>query len=127
MKNGGFPTPMLRYKEDGASVSLLGREKVGDRDAHVLLFTPKAGPATRAFIDVENLMLVKTVMTINVPQAGGDIEQVTEFSDYRDVDGVKVPFVVTSINSLQTIKATLTDVKHNTEIDDASFVRPPGQ
>jgi hypothetical protein len=81
----------------------------------------------RAFIDVENLMLVRTVMSINVPQVGGDIEQVVEFSDYRDVDGVKVAFAITSTNSLQTIKATLTDVKHNTEIDDASFVRPPGQ
>jgi outer membrane lipoprotein-sorting protein len=66
-------------------------------------------------------------MTVNVPQAGGDIEQVVEFTDFRDVDGVKVAFVTTSTNSLQTIKATITEVKHNTEIDDASFVRPPGQ
>jgi outer membrane lipoprotein-sorting protein len=106
---------------------MLEREKAGDRDAYVILFTPKTGPAMRAFIDVENLMLVRTVMSINVPQVGGDIEQVVEFSDYRDVDGVKVAFAITSTNSLQTIKATLTDVKHNTEIDDASFVRPPGQ
>jgi hypothetical protein len=127
MKNGAFPSPMLGYKESGVSVTLLEREKVGDKDAYVLVFAPKTGPATRAFIDVESLMVVKTVMTLNVPQAGGDIEQVSEFSDYRDVDGVKVPFTVTSINSLQTIKATLKDVKHNTEIDDASFVRPPGQ
>jgi outer membrane lipoprotein-sorting protein len=127
MKNGAFPTPLLGYKENGVSVSMLEREKAGDRDAYVLLFTPKTGPAMRAFIDVENLMLVRTVMSINVPQVGGDIEQVVEFSDYRDVDGVKVAFAITSTNSLQTIKATLTDVKHNTEIDDASFVRPPGQ
>lgn len=127
MKNGAFPTPLLRYKENGVSVSLLEREKVGDRDAYVLMFAPKTGPAMRAFIDAESLMLVRTVMSVNVPQVGGDVEQVVEFSDYRDVDGIKVPFGITSANSLQTIKASLTEVTHNTDIDDASFVRPPGQ
>jgi outer membrane lipoprotein-sorting protein len=127
MKNGAFPTPLLSYKENGVSASLLEREKVGDKQAYVLLFTPKVGPAMRAFIDAQSFMVVKTVMTVNVPQVGGDIEQVVEFSDFRDVDGVKVAFVTTSTNSLQTIKATITEVKHNIEIDDASFVRPPGQ
>jgi outer membrane lipoprotein-sorting protein len=127
MKNGAFPTPLLSYKENGVSVSLLEREKVGDKQAHVLLFTPKVGPAMRAFIDVQSFMVVKTIMTVNVPQVGGDIEQVVEFSDFRDVDGVKVAFATTSTNSVQTIKATITEVKHNTEIADASFVRPPGQ
>lgn len=127
MRNGSFPTPLLSYKENGVSVSLVERGKVGDRDAYVLLFAPKSGPAMRAFIDVENFMLVRTMMSVNVPQVGGDLEQVVEFSDYRDVDGVKVAFGITSTNSLQTIRATLTEVTHNTEIDDASFVRPPGQ
>ena len=127
LKNGSFPTPLLNYKENGVSVSMVERGKVGDKDAYVLLFTPKTGPAMRAFFDVENLMLVRTVMSVNVPQVGGDLEQVVEFSDYRDVDGVKVAFAISSANSLQTIKATLAEVTHNTEIDDASFVRPPGQ
>lgn len=127
MKNGSFPTPLLSYKENGVSVSLGERGKVSDKDAFVLLFTPKTGPAMRAFIDVETFMLVRTMMSVNVPQVGGDLEQVVEFSDYRDVDGVKVAFAITSTNSLQTIKASLTEVTHNTDIDDASFVRPPGQ
>jgi hypothetical protein len=35
--------------------------------------------------------------------------------------------VTKSINPVQTITATLTDVKHNIEIDDSSFVKPAAQ
>ncbi|MGH9147210.1 MAG: hypothetical protein ACRD1Q_10910 [Vicinamibacterales bacterium] len=66
-------------------------------------------------------------MSINVPQLGGDIDQVQEFSDFHDVDGVKVPHSVRSSTSVQVVKATVSEVKHNTEIDDSSFSRPAGQ
>jgi outer membrane lipoprotein-sorting protein len=58
---------------------------------------------------------------------GGDVEQVQEFSDFREVDGIKLPYSVRSSTSVQVVTATLSDVKHNVEIDDSSFVRPAGQ
>jgi hypothetical protein len=69
-------------------------------------------------------MLVKTAVTVNVPQLGGDIEQTVEFSDFRDVDGIKVPFTTRSINAVQTITAKMDSVKHNVALDDASFTKP---
>ena len=47
-----------------------------------------------------------------------------EFGDFRDVDGVKVPFLVRSINSAQTVTGILTDVKHNVEVDETGFRKP---
>ena len=127
MRNGSFPTPLLGYKESGSSLALANKEKVGEKDAYVIQLTPKTGPGSRVFIDTESFMLVRTVMTVNVPQLGGDIEQVVEFSDFRDVDGVKVAYVVKSTNPAQTITATVADVKHNTQIDDSSFQKPAAQ
>lgn len=124
MKNGGFPTPLLTYKDSGATAVLSGREKVGTNDAYVIQFAPRTGPGIRVFIDTESFMLVKTILTLNVPQLGRSIDQVVEFSDYRDVDGIKIPHTTKSSNPLQTIAATLNDVKHNTEIDDSVFSRP---
>jgi outer membrane lipoprotein-sorting protein len=100
---------------------------VNDKDAFVLQITPRSGPGVRMFVDAESFMVVKTIMTINVPQLGGDIEQVVEFSDFREVDGVKLAFSTKSSNPAQTVRATLTEVKHNTEIDDSSFAKPAGQ
>ena len=127
MKLGAFPTPLLTYKESGTAAVLGDREKVGTSDAYVIRFTPKTGPGVRLFIDSESFMLVRTTITINVPQLGGPIDQVVDFSDFREVDGVKIPFVTKSSNPVQTITATVLEVKHNTEIDDSSFAKPAGQ
>ena len=40
MRNGAFPTPLLNYKELGMTATLSGREKVGDREAFVLILEP---------------------------------------------------------------------------------------
>lgn len=124
MRVGSFPTPLLTYKEAGATAELTGREKVGTSEAYVVQLKPKTGPGTRLFFDVQSFMLVRTAISINVPQLGGPIEQIVDFSDFRDVDGVKIPFAIKSSNALQTISSTLTGVKHNTEIDDSSFTKP---
>ena len=127
MRNGLFPTPLLNYRDSGFQVALTGRDALGTTEAHVILLTPATGPSVRLFIDTVTFMLVKTVITLNVPQLGGDIEQVVEFSDFRDVDGVKVPYGITSTNPAQTVRVTVVEVTHNQEIDDSSFSRPPGQ
>jgi hypothetical protein len=90
-------------------------------------FRPRSGPGVKAFIDAKTFMLVRTMLSINVPQLGGPIEQVVEFSDFRDVDGIKLPHVTRSTNPFQTISATVVDVEHNVEIDDSSFTKPAGQ
>jgi outer membrane lipoprotein-sorting protein len=124
MKNGSFPSPLLTYKEMGTTIALGEKQKVGAKDAYVLTMAPKAGPPTRLFIDAESFMLVRTAVTLNVPQLGGDIEQVVDFSDFRDVDGIKIPFVTKSSNPAQTVTATISSVKHNVDIEDASFSKP---
>ena len=124
MKNGEFPTPLLTYKDAGVTAALSGHEKVGANEAYVIRFTPKSGPGVRVFIDSQTFMVVKTIITVNVPQLGGPIDQVVEFSDFRDVDGIKVPYTTRSSNSLQTTTAILNDVKHNAQIDDSLFAKP---
>ena len=124
MRNGSFPSPLLTYKEMGATLALDDKAKVGGKDAYVLKMTPKAGPGMRLFIDADSFMLVRTAVTLNVPQLGGDIEQVVDFSDFRDVDGIKIPFITKSSNPAQTVTATMSSVKHNAEIDDSSFSKP---
>ena len=119
-----FPSPLMKYKETGSKLELIGREKVGDRDNYVLRLTAKAGPPGRLFIDAETYALTKTVITLNVPQLGADVEQTTLVSDYRDVDGIKVPYQVRSINQFQTITITVAKVEQNVAIDEKMFSKP---
>lgn len=124
LRNGGFPHPFLNYKELGTTVKLAGKEKVGDRDAFVLLFDPTSGSEVRQFIDAENYLPIKSVIRVDVPQLGGELEQSNEYLDYRDVDGVKVPFRIKSTSSAQNFNVTVTKVEHNTTIDQSLFSKP---
>jgi hypothetical protein len=126
MKNGSFPTPFLHYKELGATVELGGKEKAGEREAYVLIFTPKSGSVVRQFIDAESYLPIKSVAKVNLPQVG-DIEQTTEFSDYRDVEGIKVAFAVRATSTVQTSNVVITKVEHNTKIDESLFSKPPAE
>lgn len=119
-----FPSPLMKYKEIGSKLELVGREKVGDRDNFVLRLTPKAGPPSRLFIDADTYVLTKTVITVNVPQLGTEVEQTSLVSDYRDVGGIKVPYQIRSVNQFQTIAITTTKVEQNTPIDDKMFSKP---
>src|SRR5262245_27527361 len=47
MRNNAFPTPLLNYKTAGAKVELVGKQKVGDRDAFVIQFTPASGSPSK--------------------------------------------------------------------------------
>jgi hypothetical protein len=123
-RSSTFPSPLLTYKDAGTRLELLGREKAGDRDAFVLRVTPKTGPPARMFFDAETYLLARTVVTVNVPQLGGDVEQTVVLSDYRDADGVKIPFQIRSSNQFQTLSITATKVEQNTAIDDAMFSKP---
>jgi outer membrane lipoprotein-sorting protein len=123
MKNAAFPTPLLHYKENGATVELAGTENVGDREAHVLVLKPKSGPAVRQFIDAESFLLLKNAVKLDSPQFG-EIEQTTEFSDYRPVGDVKVPFAVKTSSAVQNTSIAVTKIEHNTTIDEALFSKP---
>jgi len=124
MKNGSFPNPLLTYKEAGMTVELAGKEKVGEREAYVLVVKPKSGPASRQYIDAESYLPIKVVTKVNAPQAGGEIEQTQEMFDFKEVDGIKIPFRIKTSNPLQTLTVTISQVEHNTPIDQSLFSKP---
>jgi outer membrane lipoprotein-sorting protein len=123
MLNASFPSPFLNYKEAGAKVEVAGKEKLGEKDAIVLVYTPKTGSVSRLYFDPQTWQLIRSVAKVNVPEAGGDIERTTDPSDYRDVDGVKIPFTLVMNNPGQSVTIRLLKVEHNKPLDDALFSR----
>jgi outer membrane lipoprotein-sorting protein len=123
MKNSEFPSPFLSYKERGVTVELSGKEKVGEREAYVLVFKPKTGASSRHFIDAESYLPIKLVQKLDIPELG-EVEQTTEFSDFREVDGVKLPFKLKGSSAVQNFTVTVTKVEHNKKIDESLFSKP---
>lgn len=121
MKNNAFPSPLLNYKTAGIKLEVMPNEQVGGKDATVLVATPKVGPSMRLYFDPTTGLLVRSVVRLSSPEQG-EIEQISEPSDYRAVDGVKVPFKIVNTSPNQTVTITITKVEHNIALDDALFV-----
>ena len=126
LKNGIFPSPLLGYKERGTKIVLGGKEKIGDRDVYALSVQPATGPVTRLFVDAQSYLPARAVVTLELPELGS-VEQTSDFSDYRDVDGVKVPHGIKISSPAQTITITVTKVEHNLKIDPSTFTKPAGK
>jgi hypothetical protein len=123
MKNGAFPHPFLTYKAGPGKASVAGKEKMDGKDAIVVLFEPPSGSQIRSYIDAETYLPIATRVKTNLPQVG-DVEQTSHTSDYRDVDGVKIPFKIEVSSAIQSFTIVVTKVEHNTAIDDKLFVKP---
>ena len=99
-----------------------GIEKVGDRDAYVVIGTP-AGLAPETFyFDVQNGLLLQNDSTLVSPQ--GKMAGKTFFEDYRETDGVKIPYKTRVVLPQFEVISTVTEVKSNEKIDDGKFAKP---
>jgi CubicO group peptidase (beta-lactamase class C family) len=86
--------PVLDAKATFKTIAIVGKEKVGDEEAYVVKYTPeKADPITE-YVSATTFLVLRRDQTVPLPtSAGGGGLPVSEtFSDYRVVDGEKVPF-----------------------------------
>lgn len=112
----------LKWRELYPKAELRGKEKVGDRDAWVLILTSTAGKKVIQYVDAENFLMLRQTMTQQTPQ--GEMEVTADMSDYRDVSGVKVPFLIKQTLPPGDIIIKFTEMQNNVPIDDAQFAKP---
>jgi outer membrane lipoprotein-sorting protein len=111
-----FDSPLMYYKTRGYRVDLVGLETLGDRKVHHLKMVDKRNQTQHLYLDAETGLEAKLV----VDTESGPMAQ--EMSDYRDVEGIKVPFLVkTSMNGVAQSEIRLDKVEFNVKIDDALF------
>jgi hypothetical protein len=122
LKAQGFPNPFLNYKASGMSVAVT-KDKVGDKDAYLLTFSPASGNPIKTYVDATTYLPLRTVIRASTPQTG-EIEQWVEPLEFKEFDGIKVPTKIRLTNSMQTITMTLTKVEHNVTVDEKMFVKP---
>jgi hypothetical protein len=78
---------------------------------------------TRIYIDAQSFLAIRSTSTAEAPQVG-QFEQTSELFDYRDVDGIKIPFHIKSTSSAQNFTLTLTKVVHNVTVNPSIFAKP---
>lgn len=115
---------VIKFKPT-ATMRVVGRRRMGDREVMVVVDSPKEGVTQRFFFDAQaGLLLRVTTITDTVLNP---IPEQLDFEDYRDVDGVKLPFVVrlSNIDTFYSVTRNITEVRHNVPVEDKQFDMPP--
>ena len=107
-------------------ITVSGVEKIGDRDTYVLEATvPEGSEPTKMYFDAATGLLVRAVSQHHGPD--GVTQYREDFEDYREVDGIKVPFTSRQTNGDTTYTMTISEIRHNVELDDSEFAKPAAQ
>lgn len=99
-----------------------GTEKVGGRDAYVVVATSSDAGVETWYFDGETFLLIRQDVVAEGPQ--GKLPLQNYFEDFRVVSGVKMPFVTRITNPSYNATIRLTEIKTNVAIDDAKFAKP---
>jgi hypothetical protein len=106
---------------EGMRVS--GIQRIGEREAYVVERTTEAN-TERYYFDSQTGLLLRKI-TLNKTILMPFPEQV-DFEDYREVEGVKMPFTIrySGIDTYDSWVRTFTEIKRNVTVDDALFAVP---
>ncbi|PKP04354.1 MAG: peptidase M16 [Bacteroidetes bacterium HGW-Bacteroidetes-9] len=111
MKYESVLNPELQYEKMGIKLKLEGIEVVNEAETYRVLVTYPTGKETTRFFDVKSGLLVRE---------SGD-QGISEFADYREVNGVKFPFMISQQMGPQTMKLNVLSVKLNSKLKDEIF------
>ncbi len=116
--------PLMDYKAKGNSVEYLGKEKLEGSDAYKLKVTRKNGTVETTYIDADSGLEVKTVSKTMI--RGNETEVTTTFSDFREVQGLTLPFAIESsaAGSPQKQRITVEKVELNPDLSESQFHMP---
>lgn len=113
----------VKLKEQFTRMNV-GRDKIDGRDVYVIRAATANKRRERLFFDAETGLLLRRIGVTETPI--GVIPEEIDFEDYRDVDGVKIPFTVRvlAVDSFSNATRKFTEIKLNVPVDDAKFNKP---
>jgi photosynthetic reaction center cytochrome c subunit len=97
-------------------------EKIGDRETYVLFAIREGEPAAKFYFDEQSGLLVRIIRYGESP-LGLNPSQI-DYADYRDVEGVQVPFRVTFSQPGNSSTIQFEEIRQNVQIDDTKFAKP---
>ncbi|HEV3460126.1 MAG TPA: hypothetical protein VHG32_26580 [Thermoanaerobaculia bacterium] len=116
--------PLFNYKEKGNKVEYLGKGDLEGTPVQKLKLTEKEGDVTTVYLDADSYLELKNETTRMVRGQATDLE--TTFGNYKQVEGLTMPFAIETkakgAPAAQTI--TVEKLEVNTAIPASRFDMP---
>ena len=103
---------------------LAGTEVVGGEEAYLVRAGGHGDVSEMLFFSVKSGLLLRRIV-LTQTALGRFVEQ-TDYSDYREVDGVKLPFTVARMEVNTRYTEKYSEIKHNVPVNDSVFQMPLG-
>ena len=112
----------LNWKTLYKTVTIKEKSKVNDEEVYVVVKTPEKGNAVTDYISAKSFLLLKRDRTISVGAGQGAIPISETYGDYRNIDGVTLPFSSVTMQPLMgRIVGKVKEVKFDVDIPDVTF------
>jgi photosynthetic reaction center cytochrome c subunit len=98
-------------------------EKIDGHDTYLVVGRSEGKPPLRLYLDKESGLLLRLVRYAETP-LGRNPTQI-DYADYRDANGVKVPFRWTLSRPGNRFTIQVEQVQQNVPVDDFKFAPPP--
>jgi hypothetical protein len=112
------------WKENHKEVRIRRMGKVGDEEAYIVEMTPKEGSTYGVFISAKTFLPLRKNRVMVSSTSSQSVPMTIFYEDYREVDGIMIPFKVTNRNQgMGNLITYITRVKHNVKIPESKFVK----
>ena len=103
-------------------VEVTGTTKVNGEEAYIVAFEPKAGTPFKQYYSTTSFLLLRHDGSVASSTNSQVIPFTIHYSDYREIDGIKLPFKSVNNNPGNGDIISITkSVKHNVAVDDKVF------
>lgn len=113
---------LLKLKNIYARMTLAGKSRIGYREVYVIDLQPARGTADRLFLDAESYLPVR--MNTTRLQKGASISLEIYYDDWRELEGIKFPHVITQSSQKRTMTLTVKELRTNVPVDGKIFEKP---
>jgi photosynthetic reaction center cytochrome c subunit len=97
-------------------------EKIGDHEAYQIIGSREGQSPVEFYFDEQSGLLLRQVRYAESPL--GLYPTRIDYTDYRDQNGVKIPFAWTTARPSGSSTVQLDSVEQNVPVDEAKFARP---
>ena len=116
---------VLDWKKNYEKITFKKMSKVGDEEVYVIERRNEKGTPVTDYVSTKSFLVLRRDSIVASETSGLELPQTEWFSDYRNVDGVMVPFKQVSNNIANgDIVLHVIEVKFNAEISDSVFRKP---
>ena len=117
-----FP-PAVKFSDDHTKVQVDAIEKIDGHDAYRVVGTRPDGSAIdRIYFDAQSGLLLRSYTTMQ--SVLGAFPEETNYDDYRDVSGVKIPYTVRLVSPEGNRTYKWAQVDANVPVEDSKFTKP---